>query len=87
MVTKEKVGIVVSNRMDKTVVVSVNNRVPHPKYGKIIVQTKKYKAHDDENFCQIGDQVRILETRPLSRTKRWKVIEVLSSATKTEKFI
>jgi small subunit ribosomal protein S17 len=66
--------------MDKTVVVAVESRVPHPKYAKIIVRTKKYKAHDEENQCHIGDQVRILETRPLSRTKRWVVADVLNRA-------
>lgn len=80
MPAKERVGLVVSNKMDKTVVVAVENRSPHPKYGKIMVKTKRYKAHDQENACQQGDRVRIQETRPLSRTKRWQVIEVLSSS-------
>lgn len=78
MAVKERVGLVVSDKMDKTVVVAVENRSPHPKYGKIVVRTKKYKAHDEENKCKEGDRVRIQETRPLSRTKRWKVIEILS---------
>lgn len=78
MAVKERVGLVVSDKMDKTVVVAVENRAPHPKYRKIVVQTKRYKVHDEENKCQVGDRVRILETRPLSRTKRWTVAEVLS---------
>jgi small subunit ribosomal protein S17 len=65
--------------MQKTVVVAVENRVSHEKYGKIVVKTKKYKVHDEEQKCQAGDRVRIQETRPLSRTKRWTVIEVLKS--------
>lgn len=77
MAVKEQVGLVVSNKMQKTVVVAVENRVSHEKYGKIVVKTKKYKVHDEENKCQEGDRVRIQETRPLSRTKRWTVIEVL----------
>ena len=77
MAVREKIGIVVSNKMQKTVVVAVENRVAHPKYGKIVVKTKKFKAHDEENRCQEGDLVRITETRPLSRTKRWQVAEIL----------
>jgi small subunit ribosomal protein S17 len=77
MAVKERVGLVVSDKMDKTVVVAVENRAPHPKYRKIVVQTKRYKVHDEENRCQVGDRVRIRETRPLSRTKRWTVIDVL----------
>ena len=83
MAVKERVGLVVSDKMDKTVVVAVENRAPHPKYGKIVVRTKRYKAHDEENQCQEGDRVRIQETRPLSRTKRWKVAEILSSTSKS----
>ncbi len=78
MAVKERVGTVVSNKMDKTVVVAVENRSPHPKYGKIIVKTKRFKAHDAENQCQEGDTVRIQETRPLSKTKRWQVIKIMS---------
>ena len=81
MAVKERVGLVVSDKMDKTVVVAVENRSPHPKYGKIVVRTRRYKAHDEENQCRVGDRVRIQETRPLSRTKRWVVAEILSSAT------
>lgn len=79
MAVKEKVGVVVSAQMDKTIVVAVENRSPHPKYGKIIVKTKKFKAHDQENKCQKGDRVRIQETRPLSKTKRWVMTEILTS--------
>lgn len=82
MALKERVGLVVSDKMDKTVVVAVENRVAHPKYGKIIVRTKRYKAHDAENQCKAGDQVRIQETRPLSKTKRWQVVEILNRAIK-----
>lgn len=77
MAVKERVGVVVSNKMDKTVVVAVENRTPHPKYGKIVVRTKKFKAHDEENKCVEGNRVRLQETRPLSRTKRWVVAEIL----------
>lgn len=77
MAVKERVGQVVSDKMNKTVVVAVENRSPHPKYGKIVVKTKRYKAHDEENNCKAGDRVRIQETRPLSKTKRWQVIEIL----------
>ncbi|MFB2975548.1 30S ribosomal protein S17 [Microseira sp. BLCC-F43] len=79
MAVKERVGLVVSDKMNKTVVVAVENRAPHPKYGKIMVNTKRYKAHDEENKCKEGDRVRIQETRPLSKTKRWVVAEILSS--------
>lgn len=79
MAVKQLVGVVTSNKMDKTVVVAVENRVAHARYGKIVVRTKKYKAHDETNRCQEGDRVRIEETRPLSRTKRWQVIDILST--------
>jgi len=80
MAVKERVGVVVSDKMDKTVVVAIENRSPHPKYGKIVVKTKKYKAHDADNSCKEGDRVRIRETRPLSKTKRWEIAEILESA-------
>ncbi|MCM1985313.1 30S ribosomal protein S17 [Lyngbya confervoides] len=80
MAVKERVGTVVSDKMDKTVVVAVENRAPHPKYGKIVVKTRRFKAHDPENTCHTGDRVRIRETRPLSRTKRWEVADILSKA-------
>jgi len=82
MTVKEKVGLVVSDKMQKTVVIAVENRSPHPKYGKIVVKTKRYKAHDEENQCREGDQVRIQETRPLSKTKRWQVVEILVTKNK-----
>lgn len=78
MAVKERVGVVVSDKMDKTVVVAIENRSPHPKYRKIVVRTKKYKVHDEENQCKEGDRVRIRETRPLSRTKRWTVAEIIN---------
>ena len=77
MAVKERVGLVVSDKMDKNVVVAIENRAPHSKYGKIVVRTKRYKVHDEENKCKEGDRVRIQETRPLSRTKRWIVAEIL----------
>ncbi len=80
MAIKERVGLVVSDKMDKTVVVAVENRIPHSKYRKIMVRTKRYKVHDEENKCQTGDRVRIQESRPLSRTKRWVVVDILKSA-------
>jgi small subunit ribosomal protein S17 len=80
MATKERVGTVVSDKMDKTVVVAVENRFPHPIYKKTVSRTKRYKAHDEENACKVGDRVRITETRPLSRTKRWAVAEVLTNS-------
>lgn len=83
MPRKELVGKVVSNKMDKTVVVAVENRSPHPKYEKQIVLTRKFKAHDAENKCQIGDRVRIQECRPMSRDKRWLVVSV-SGASKAQ---
>jgi small subunit ribosomal protein S17 len=80
MALKERVGTVVSDKMDKTVVVAVENRFPHPIYQKTVSRTTRYKAHDEENRCRIGDRVRITETRPLSRSKRWAVAEVLTTA-------
>ena len=80
MATKERVGTVVSDKMDKTVVVAVENRFPHPIYQKTVSRTKRYKAHDEDNTCKVGDRVRITETRPLSRTKRWSVAEVLNNS-------
>jgi small subunit ribosomal protein S17 len=77
MAVKERVGVVVSNKMQKTVVVAVENRSAHPKYGKIVVRTKRYKAHDEDNRCNEGDRVRITESRPLSKTKRWVIAEIL----------
>ncbi|WP_159787448.1 30S ribosomal protein S17 [Sodalinema gerasimenkoae] len=80
MAVKERIGTVVSSKMDKTVVVAVETRVPHPKYGKTMVQTRRYKAHDEDNNCNEGDRVRIRESRPLSKEKRWVIVETLSHA-------
>jgi small subunit ribosomal protein S17 len=77
---KIREGYVVSDKMDKTVVVEVEDRVKHPKYGKVIRRTRKYKAHDAENACGVGDLVRLMEIRPLSATKRWRVAEILEKA-------
>jgi len=77
---KVREGYVVSDKMDKTVVVEVEDRVKHPKYGKVLRRTKKYKAHDGENACGVGDRVLLMETRPLSATKRWRVAEILEKA-------
>jgi small subunit ribosomal protein S17 len=77
---KLREGIVVSDKMDKTVVVAVEDRVKHALYGKIIRRTTRYKAHDEANACGVGDRVRLMETRPLSATKRWRVVEVLEKA-------
>jgi small subunit ribosomal protein S17 len=73
---KEKTGVVVSNKMDKTIIVQVERRVKHPKYGKFVKKTSKFSAHDDKNDCNIGDSVRISETRPLSKTKCWRLVEI-----------
>lgn len=77
---KARQGTVVSDRMDKTVVVAVERRTAHPLYGKMIKRTKRYHAHDEANDARTGDTVRIVETRPLSRTKRWRVAEILERA-------
>ena len=77
---KTREGLVVSDKMDKTVVVVVEDRVKHPLYGKVLRRTSKLKAHDENNSCGIGDRVSIMETRPLSATKRWRVVEILERA-------
>jgi small subunit ribosomal protein S17 len=77
---KVREGLVVSDKMDKTVVVSVEDRVKHALYGKVLRRTSKLKAHDEQNDCGVGDRVRIMETRPLSATKRWRVVEILEKA-------
>ncbi|MDR2647355.1 MAG: 30S ribosomal protein S17 [Oscillospiraceae bacterium] len=77
---KTRVGVVASDKMDKTVVVTVKDKVPHPLYKKIINRTLKIKAHDEENACGIGDRVLVMETRPLSKDKRWRVVEILEKA-------
>ncbi len=74
---KTRVGKVVSNKMDKTIVVAIEDNVKHPKYGKIIKRTLKIHAHDEKNECDIGDKVLVMETRPLSRTKRWRLVEII----------
>ena len=74
---KSLIGRVTSDKMDKTVVVIVERTVRHPLYGKVLKRVKKYKAHDEQNECHIGDQVRIVESRPLSREKRWRVVEIV----------
>ena len=77
---KTRVGKVVSNKMDKTIVVAIEDHVKHPLYKKIVKKTYKLKAHDENNECQIGDRVRVMETRPLSKDKRWRLVEVIEKA-------
>jgi len=77
---KVRVGKVVSNKMDKTIVVAITDNVKHPLYGKIVKRTHKLKAHDENNDCNIGDRVRIMETRPLSKDKRWRLMEIVERA-------
>ena len=77
---KVREGLVVSDKMNKTVVVAVEDRVKHPLYGKVMRRTSKLKAHDEQNACGIGDRVLLMETRPLSATKRWRVVEILEKA-------
>jgi small subunit ribosomal protein S17 len=77
---KTRIGTVVSNKMTKTVTVTVERRVKHPIYGKFVKKTTKFHAHDEKNECTVGDLVRIMETRPLSKTKRWRLVEVLEKA-------
>ena len=77
---KTRVGVVVSDKMDKTIVVEIRTRVKHPLYGKIMNRTEKFKAHDEKNECGIGDTVRIMETRPLSKDKRWRLVEIVERA-------
>ena len=77
---KERIGVVTSNKMEKSIVVSVVKRVKHPMYGKFVLQTKKFVAHDEKNDCNIGATVRIMETRPLSKTKCWRLVEIIERA-------
>ena len=77
---KERVGVVVSSKMSKSIVVSVERKVKHPKYGKFVKTTSKFYAHDDKEECNEGDTVRIMETRPLSKTKNWRLVEILERA-------
>ena len=74
---KTKLGVVTSNKMDKTITVNVERKVKHPLYGKFVKKSTKFHAHDDKNECRIGDTVRIMESRPLSKTKRWRLVEVV----------
>lgn len=77
---KTRVGKVVSDKMDKTIVVAVQDNVKHPLYGKIVKKTYKLKAHDENNECRVGDRVKVMETRPLSKDKRWRVVEIVEKA-------
>ena len=77
---KVKIGKVISNKMDKTIVVAIEESVKHPLYSKVIKRTYKLKAHDEENVCGIGDKVKVMETRPLSKDKRWRVVEIVEKA-------
>lgn len=77
---KTRVGIVTSDKMDKTIVVSIIDNVKHPLYGKIVKRTYKLKAHDENNECKIGDRVKVMETRPLSKDKRWRLVEIIEKA-------
>ena len=77
---KERIGVVTSNKMEKSIVVSEVKRVKHPMYGKFVLKTKKYVAHDDLNDCNIGDTIKIMETRPLSKSKCWRLVEIIERA-------
>ena len=77
---KERVGVVVSNKMEKSIVVSEVKKVKHPMYGKFVLKTKKYVVHDDKNDCNIGDTVKIMETRPISKSKCWRMVEIIERA-------
>ncbi len=77
---KTRVGLVVSDKMDKTIVVAIEDRVKHPLYKKIVKRTYKLKAHDEQNTCGVGDRVRVMETRPLSKDKRWRLVEIIEKA-------
>jgi small subunit ribosomal protein S17 len=77
---KERIGVVVSNKMDKSIVVAIRRKVKHPIYGKFVNKTKKLMAHDEENACNVGDKVRIMETRPVSKNKAWRLVEIIERA-------
>lgn len=77
---KTRIGVVTSNKMDKTIVVSITRKVKHPIYGKFVNKTTKFYAHDEKNQCEIGDTVKIMETRPLSKLKRWRLVEIIEKA-------
>ncbi|MCL2866418.1 MAG: 30S ribosomal protein S17 [Clostridia bacterium] len=79
-IQKTRIGVVISDKMDKTITVQIKTRVRHPLYGKIMNQSSKLKAHDERNECGIGDTVRVMETRPLSATKRWRLVEIIEKA-------
>ena len=77
---KTRIGVVVSDKMDKTIVVAIKTKVRHPLYGKMVNRTRKFKAHDEQNECGIGDTVKIMETRPISKDKRWRLVEIVEKA-------
>ena len=77
---KERIGVVASNKMDKSIVVSIERRVKHPLYGKFVKKTSRFIAHDEKNTCNEGDTVRIMETRPLSKSKNWRLVEIIERA-------
>ena len=77
---KTRIGVVVSDKMDKTCVIQIKTRVRHPLYGKIMIQTSKLKVHDENNECGIGDTIKVMETRPLSKDKRWRLVEIIEKA-------
>jgi small subunit ribosomal protein S17 len=79
-IRKERIGVVTSNRMEKSIVISEVKRVKHPMYGKFVLKTKKYVAHDEKNDCNIGDTVKIMETRPISKSKCWRMVEIIERA-------
>ena len=79
-IRKERIGVVTSNKMEKSVIVSEVKRVKHPMYGKFVLKTKKYVAHDEKNDCNIGDTVKIMETRPISKSKCWRMVEIIERA-------
>ena len=79
-IRKERIGVVTSNKMQKSIVVSEVRRVKHPKYGKFVLKTKKYVAHDEKNDCKLGDKVKIMEVKPLSKTKSWRLMQIIERA-------
>lgn len=79
-IRKTRQGVVVSDKMDKTVVIAIKTRVRHPLYGKIMSRTNKIKVHDEQNQCQVGDTIRVMETRPISKDKRWRLVEIVEKA-------
>jgi small subunit ribosomal protein S17 len=79
-IRRERIGVVVSNSMEKSIVIAVKQKVKHPIYGKFVNKTSKFMAHDEENSCNVGDMVRISETRPLSKNKRWRLVEIIERA-------